>query len=209
MTYPNPKTRDGFARASRHGWADRTRRARSLPFRGEFQQNASNVLAGWHKKAVPDARRNVDDIAYSERLRLATSERGPKIFAGRRTPSPLVHDHNIDDFAVFFGETVGVAIKQAEAMVTVMAGVSSEEWSGETFFISVASCSPIVDRVQRAKLDGSAANEASINRRNGQRRIVRAILSRSRGRMSAAALWEGLLVLITSCLPGQQVTALP
>lgn len=37
------------------------------------------------------------------------------------------------------------------------------------------------------------------------RGIVRAILSRSRGRMSAAALWEGLLVLITSCLPGQQV----
>lgn len=64
-------------------------RARSLPFRGEFQQNVSNVLAGRHKKAVPDARRNVDDIAYSERLRLATSERGPKIFAGRRTPSPL------------------------------------------------------------------------------------------------------------------------
>jgi hypothetical protein len=41
------------------------------------------------------------------------------------------------------------------------------------------------------------------------RGIVRAILSRSRGRMSAAALWEGRLVLITSCLPGQQVTALP
>lgn len=116
MTYPNPKTRDGFARASRHGWADR-----SLPFRGEFQQNVSNVLAGRHKKAVPDARRNVDDIAYSERLRLATSERGPKIFAGRRTPSPLCY-HNIDDFVVFFGETVGVAIKQAEAMVTVIGG---------------------------------------------------------------------------------------
>ena len=63
----------------------------SLPFRLEFQQNVSNVLAGWHEKAVRDARRNVNDIAYSERLQLATGERGPKIFAGRRATLLPVH----------------------------------------------------------------------------------------------------------------------